>query len=97
MIWMHNILSEFGYKPSLPSKLRVDNQSAMNVAKNPEHHGCMKHLDLRFHWLREKVEAGLISLSYLPTAEMPADILTKGLPRAQVEMCRHLMGLEEEM
>jgi len=97
MIWMHNILSEFGYKPSLPSKLRVDNQSAMNVAKNPEHHGRMKHLDLRFHWLREKVEAGLISLSYIPTAEMPADILTKGLPRAQVEMCRHLMGLQEEM
>ena len=38
----------------------MDNQSALQVMKNPEHHGRMKHLDLRFYWLRDTVAAGHI-------------------------------------
>jgi hypothetical protein len=49
--WMRNILREFGYTIDLPSTLHIDNQSAISVSKNPEHHGCMKHLDLCFYWL----------------------------------------------
>jgi hypothetical protein len=94
MIWMRNILSEFGYKFTSPSTLNCDNQSAISVAKNPEHHGRMKHLDLRFYWLRDTVENGQISLKFIPTAEMPADLLTKPLTRAKVEVCRNMMGLE---
>ena len=44
--WMRNILSEFGYSPSYASTLFIDNQSGIDVSKNPEHHGRMKHLDL---------------------------------------------------
>ena len=95
MLWMRNILVEFGYDFSGPSKLQMDNQSAITVAKNPEHHGRMKHLDLRYYWLREKVESGLISPDYVGTAEMPADILTKALPRQKVVVCRQMMGLQE--
>jgi len=94
ILWMRNILEEFGYKLTSPSILRIDNQSAINVAKNPEHHGRMKHLDLRFYWLRDCVESGQISPQYTPTAEMAADILTKALPRPKVESCRSMMGLE---
>jgi hypothetical protein len=49
--WMRNILHEFGYTIHQPSTLHIDNQSAISVSKNPEHHGHMKHLDLRFYWL----------------------------------------------
>jgi hypothetical protein len=91
---MRNILSEFGYKFTSPSTLNCDNQSAISVAKNPEHHGRMKHLDLRFYWLRDTVENGQISLKFIPTAEMPADLLTKPLTRAKVEVCRDMMGLK---
>jgi hypothetical protein len=94
MIWMRNILGEFGYKFTSPSTLNCDNQSAISVAKNPEHHGRMKHLDLRFHWLRETVENGLIVLKFIPTGEMPADLLTKPVHRVKVEICRKMMGLE---
>ena len=57
---MRNILSEFGYGAQQASTLKMDNQSAISVSKNPEHHGRMKHLDLRSYWLRDKVENGMI-------------------------------------
>ena len=93
ILWLRNLLSEFGYDIQSPSSLCIDNQSAISVTKNPEHHGRMKHLDLRFFWLRDVVEEKKISPVYLPTAEMPADILTKSLSRQKVEECRRLMGL----
>ena len=46
IIWMCNLLSEFGFTIPSPSHLLIDNNSAVTVAKNPEHHGRMKHLDL---------------------------------------------------
>jgi hypothetical protein len=94
MIWTHNILSEFGYKVDEASIMKMDNQSAISVTKNPEHHGHMKHLDLCFYWLRDTVESGLISPSYISTSEMVADIFTKPLPMAKLNFCRRMMGLE---
>jgi hypothetical protein len=93
IFWMRNILKEFGYNINGPSTLHCDNQSAIQVAKNPEHHGRMKHLDLRFFWLRDAVESGAISISYIPTADMPADLLTKPLSKVKVEHFRNLIGL----
>jgi hypothetical protein len=93
IVWMRQFLGELGYPQHNPSILRMDNQSAISVSKNPEHHGRMKHLDLRWYWLRDVVDAGILNPLFIPTKEMPADILTKPLMRAQVEMCRELMGL----
>ena len=67
MIWLRNLLSEFGYEFNSASTLFVDNMSAISVANNPEHHGRMKHLDLRFYWLRDMVEAGQIQVKHLRT------------------------------
>ena len=71
----------------------MGNQSTLSVTKNPEHHGHMKHLDLHFYWLRDVVKAGIINVKYIPTASMPADIMTKTLPKATVEEMRRLLGL----
>ena len=68
----------------------MDNQSALSVAQNPEHHGRMKHLDLRFYWLRDVVEAGHVKVCYVSTQSMPADILTKALGYVKVQ---HMIGL----
>ncbi|KZT24748.1 hypothetical protein NEOLEDRAFT_1020857, partial [Neolentinus lepideus HHB14362 ss-1] len=64
----------FGYDMSSPSTLYIDNLSALSVAKNPEHHGHMKHLDLQM-------------------SDMPADILTKSLPRLKVLEMVKMLGL----
>ena len=93
--WMKNLLSEIGYKPTSPSTLFMDNQSAIRVAKNPEHHGRMKQLDLSFFWLRDQVDCKRIHPVYLQTENMPADLLTKALAKPQVEKLRVMMGLLE--
>ena len=54
----------------------------------------MKHLDLRFFWLRDQVKAKLLVPKFVGTESMPADILTKPLDVARVERCRRSMGLE---
>jgi len=74
---MGNILSEFGYGVQEPSTLKMDNQSAITVSKNPEHHGHMKHLDLHLYWLRNKVEHGMVNPDFIPTGDMITDCLTK--------------------
>jgi hypothetical protein len=95
ILWMRGLLSEFGYTLPNPSVLHMDTQSAISVSKNPEHHGRMKQLDLRFFWLRDEVEARRIAPKFIGTKEMPADILTKALPRGSVVRCREMLGLEE--
>ena len=93
ILWLRNLFLELGFPIEGPSRLLVDNQSALAVAKNPEHHGRMKHLDLRYYWLRHAVESGLISIAYLSTQQMPADILTKSLPAPLVSDCRVRLGV----
>ena len=71
----------------------MDNQSAISVTQNPEHHGRLKHLDLCHYWLRHAVNDGLISTHYFPTKTMPADIMTKALGREMVGYGCDALGL----
>jgi hypothetical protein len=93
IMWLRNMHEEFGEKMKVASTLLMDNQSAIKVTQNPEHHGKMKHLALRTFWLRDIVEAGEIMPYHLPTSEMAADLLTKPLAREKVERFRRMMGL----
>ena len=94
VLWMRNLLSKLGYAIRDASVLHMDNQSAISVSKNPEHHGRMKQLDLRFFWLRDEVAKGKIAPKFIGTKEMPADIFTKALVRERVVACRAMLGLE---
>jgi hypothetical protein len=71
-------LWELGFLSS-PSLLLLDNQSVIQVGKNTKHHWCMKHLDLHLYGLCNVVVSGQIVLHYVATANMAADLLTKGL------------------
>lgn len=93
ILWLRNLLYELGYGSSGSSTLHMDNQSAMSVAKNPDHHGRVKHLDLRYYWLREVVAAGTIHIVHIPTDDMVADIMTKALAREKVEKMVEFLGL----
>ena len=93
-LWTRNFLSELGYDLSSSSTpLLIDNQSAIAVSKNPEHHGRMKHLDLRHFWLRDTVASGVLSVKYIPTDLQAADSLTKPLARIKVLEHQALLGL----
>ena len=55
----------------------------MRLSKNAEFHSRTKHIDVQYHYIREAIEDGLVTVSYIPTNEMAADSLTKPLPREQ--------------
>jgi len=93
IVWMRKMLQELGFPMPTSSVLYMDNQSAIQVAKHPEHHGRMKQLDLSWFWLRDVVDQGTISPTYVPTGDMTADLLTKALPRLKVEYFCQQMGL----
>ncbi|UOH84133.1 hypothetical protein LQV05_000927 [Cryptococcus neoformans] len=79
VIWLRNLLQEL-YLPQVgPSTLLVDNEAAINLSKNPLLHGKSKHIDIRYHVIRERVELGDLTVEYIPTAQQRADVFTKPL------------------
>ena len=62
-----------------PTILHVDNQSVIAIARNPEFHDCTKHIKIWHHFLRQKLEEKELDLTYVPTGDQVADVLTKGL------------------
>ena len=96
-VWFRSFLEELGYPQTSATPLHIDNQSAIKVGKNPEHHSRMKHLNTKYHWLREQVEDKVFTLDYVPTDKMPADVLTKPLDRVVHERMCHLLGLRRHV
>ncbi|PAV17670.1 hypothetical protein PNOK_0615600 [Pyrrhoderma noxium] len=93
VIWLRYLFTELGYKFTRPSTLFLDNNSAVQVTKNPEHHGRIKHLDLRFYWLRDQVNLGAIRILHLKTDDVPADLITKALGRIKVKGFTKMIGV----
>ncbi|WVZ63945.1 hypothetical protein U9M48_013535 [Paspalum notatum var. saurae] len=78
LLWMKATLSDFGFKfGKIP--FLVDSTSAISVAKNPVLHSRTKHIDVRFHFLRDHYEKGDIDLIHIVFANQLADIFTKPL------------------
>ena len=76
-----------------PTTICVDNQGAMKLADNPQFHNRTKHIDIHYYFVRDTLAAGEITLRYLPTADMVANVLTKPLPRDKHEKHSGAMGL----
>lgn len=74
-------------------EIREDNQAAIAIAENPVSHGRTKHIDLKYHFIRDQVEEGTVHLKYCPSEKMTADILTKGIPKPQFIKLRDQMGV----
>ncbi|CAF4953488.1 unnamed protein product [Pieris macdunnoughi] len=77
-VYLRNLLFELA-GVTYPIPIFNDNQSAHKLSANPVHHKRSKHIDVRYHFCREKVANEIVKIKYLPTSEMPAYLLTKGL------------------
>ena len=69
------------------------NQSAAKLVKNPVFHDQRKHIDIRYHYVREIFQKGIIGIFYMPTNEMPADLLTKSLGKPSHNAHLETIGL----
>jgi len=81
--WLQNVLEQLVIKLEKSIKLLIDNKSAINLANNPISHGKRKHIETRFHYLRDQVNKCKIKVEYCPTLNQVADIFTKPVKRVQ--------------
>jgi hypothetical protein len=93
VMWFRYLFEELGYDVSCPSLLFVDNRSAIQVAKHPEHQLTMKHVHWAYHWIHNQVEQGHITVSHVPGEENPTDIFTKPLGRLKFLKFQAMLGL----
>ena len=76
-IFLKNLLNELGYSAEEAVTLNINNQGAEKLVSNPVFHKRTKHIDIRFHHVREIFKQKEICLQYCPTEHMVADIFTK--------------------
>uniref|UniRef100_A0AAV1TFY3 Integrase catalytic domain-containing protein n=2 Tax=Peronospora matthiolae TaxID=2874970 RepID=A0AAV1TFY3_9STRA len=80
--WVHRLLCEIlaaANEPGPDLVIREDNQSCIKMTKNTVHHGRAKHIDIKYHHIRDEVKRSEVQLEYCETSVMMADIMTKGL------------------
>lgn len=73
--------------------LKIDNQSAIALSKNSVYHERSKHINTRFHYIRDCVESGMIEIQHVCTEDQRADILTKSLARLKFLEMRKKIGV----
>ena len=76
-------------------RLLIDNKSAIALAKNPVHHDRSKHIDVKFHFIRDCVEHGEVQLDHVGSDDQVADPLTKALGRVKFIELRQKLGVKE--
>ena len=70
-----------------------DNSSAIDISKNSVQHSKTKHIEIRYHFIRDLVERKVVTLEYISTERQNADIFTKPLDRSKFESLRQLIGV----
>ena len=92
-VWIRQLLTDLKSKPTGATLILEDNQAAICMAKNPQFHGRAKHIDIKFHFVREQVAKATIKLGYCRSDEMIADIFTKGLSQVNFTKLRKMAGI----
>lgn len=83
LVWILGLMKEDGNEVVLPVDVFSDSKSALQIAANPIYHERTKHIDIDCFFIREKLVQGMIRTHYIAIQDQPADMLTKGLTRAQ--------------
>ena len=95
IVWATKWMKGLRFMPANgdPITLFGDNKGSNALTANPEHHSRTKHIDIKYHYIRQLVDDKDVSIQYIPTAEMAADILTKPLATNAFERGRQLLGM----
>ncbi|GJX94674.1 ribonuclease H-like domain, reverse transcriptase, RNA-dependent DNA polymerase [Tanacetum coccineum] len=94
-LWLKRLLSRLTHSEEEKITIMVDNKSAIQLMKNPVFHGRSKHIDTKYHFIRECVERDDIQVEFVSGEYQKADILTKALPKIKFLTMRQLIGLKD--
>ncbi|MCO5564867.1 hypothetical protein L7F22_018535 [Adiantum nelumboides] len=92
-VWLRLLMADLGVGQDIANTIYTDSQSALVVARNLVFHARTKHMEVYYHYVRERLSAGDISLAYVPTQDNLADLFTKALSREKLEAFRKALGL----
>ena len=92
LIWMNKMLTDYGYSQSLLT-VYCDSTSAINISRNPVQHSRTKHIDIRYHFIRELVDSGTLLLTHVSSESQLADLFTKALDWQTFTHLRNAIGV----
>ena len=92
ILWMHAAMDEVGYPQPKPAILYNDNSGAVLLTQNTKNNTKVKHINIRYHYIRERVEEGEIEVRRVASANNLADMFTKQLPRVAFQ--KHCAALQ---
>ena len=92
-IWLRKMLEILNQKQPGTTVIYCDNMSTIKLSKNPMLHGRSKHIDVRFHFLRDLCKEGIIELNFCRSDEQIADLFTEPLKQPLFEKLRRKMGM----
>ena len=94
LLWLKIILEDLKIAWKGPMKLYCDNKSAINIAHNPVQHDRTKHVEVDRHFIKEKLDSGLLCTPFVSTKGQLADLLTKGLNGSTFQCIVSKLGME---
>lgn len=86
LTWLLGLLKKIGVEVTQPVTIHSDHKGSIKITANAENHVFRErteHIKIDFHFMREKIQQGIIKTQYIGTKEQPADILTKALTKVQ--------------
>ena len=92
LLWMKKVLTDYGISQDT-MVVYCDNSSAIDISKNHVQHSKTKHIEIRYHFIRDLVERKIVCLEYIPTERQNADIFTKPLDKSKFESLRQVIGV----
>ncbi|GKE35514.1 hypothetical protein Tco_1454836, partial [Tanacetum coccineum] len=92
VIWMRAQLLDYGYKYNR-ILMYCDSKSAIAISCNPVQHSKTKHIDIRYHFIKEHVEKGTVEIYFVGAEYQLADLFTKALPKERFEYLVHRIGM----
>jgi hypothetical protein len=92
-LWLHKMLVGLFDVQLRPTMIYCDNKSCIKLLENPVFHDRSKHIEVRYHFIRDYVQRGAVELQYISTEEQVADILTKALNMGKFVFFRDKLGV----
>jgi hypothetical protein len=92
-LWLRTFWAEMQNAEPTTMTINCNNQGAIALSKDNKFHARTKHIDIRYHFIREAVEDGKLAVVYIPTEDNAADIFTKALPKTKFRQFVELLGL----
>jgi hypothetical protein len=93
VIWLKKLCGEFNIDVSTGTKIFVDNQSAAKMSENQKFSNRTKHVDTKYHFIRDLVEKNFVQLEYVCSEDNVADLMTKPLGPTRISYLRNLIEL----